>query len=406
MKIEIDETELDTSIKNAGKKPKEVKADLQALINNKILRKESVDHLDVCEISGLPPKKAAALYQMILDQIELGSEIKNNTKLSSIKLDQLGVGEEEAKKIFQGHRLILDPSYRFRFIQVSDTHIGSKHDNIEGLEKMFDHAVEIGAKFVTHSGDLVDGAFRHNDMYLFLREDCQGFDGQYDRVVEKWPSRPEMMTYFIAGNHDHFFQDRGGIDICRHIDLARDDMVYLKSATIEEALKKNIDPELMKKIVESKRLGSGRIGALRIGPPSIPADRRNTIWMMMHPGNGSAKALSYKSQEIARTLNFLLNSFENMENPQGKRIKPHGIQIGHYHKVDVNVIRNVYIFQAGTMKLSDEFHETKNLDNTMGYWVTELTTKRNGDIERVTPHFYPPFVEKTRYTRTVVQMKE
>lgn len=405
----IDEHALDKKLMRNGKKPAELKAFLRGLVLQDLQGEKPTDLMTLCQHTGLSPRDTQDLYHVVYDQIEGTLPNGKNKPAAEVSVDSLERitldGSEQIKGFSQGYRLQIDPAYTFRVILVSDTHIGSKHDNIEGLERMFDKAVAIGARTVLHSGDLTDGAFAHRDMYLYLRDECQTFDGQYERVVSKWPRRDGVTTYFIAGNHDHFFQSNVGVDLCRHVALARSDMRYLKSESVSEVFGRGYDKEHFERVLENKELGSGRIGAVKIGPHHLPPDQRNTMMMMMHPGDGSARTLSYKPQQIIKNLGMLLHSFENMTNPEGRRIKPHILQIGHYHKADVNLLRNVYVFQAGTMKLADEFHEVRNLDNMMGYWVVEITSKKDGDIVRLGERFHPAYVEPTRYTRSVVPVK-
>jgi len=408
--MKIDEHTLDQKLQRAGKKPEEVKTLLQGYITKDLLDDKPSDLTALCGLTGLSPDSTQALYHVVYDRISeasLNGKKKRTAEISTNSLDSLTLdGTELIKPFSQGYRLTVDPSYTFRVMMVSDTHIGSKHDNIEGLNEMFDQAVKIGAKIVLHSGDLTDGAFAHRDMFLHLRDECQTFDGQYERVVKHWPKREGIETYFIAGNHDHFFQTNVGVDICRHIALARDDMIYLKSESIDEVFgREGYDRAKLQEVLESKKMGSGRVGAVRIGPYHLPADQRNTVVMLLHPGDGSARTYSYKPQKIVENLELLMHSFENITNPGGKRIKPHILQIGHYHKADMNLLRNIYVFQSGTMKLADEFHETRNLDNMMGYWELEVTAKKEGDIVRLAERFHQPYVDPTRYTRTVIPLK-
>ena len=400
--MSVDEKDLNKKLRKKTRSYAVLKDGLQKEIRKDLRKKRSTDLLWLCENTGLCPQDATSLYQLLYDRIKKPAGEKN---LSTKSLERLTLKEDQIQVVGGSYRLNIDPQYTFRFIMVSDTHIGSKHDNIEGLEAMFDHAKDIGAQAVFHSGDLVDGAFAHRDMYLFLRDECQTFDGQYERVVTKWPKRDGIKTYFIAGNHDHYFWIQPGADICRHIDLARDDMVYLKSRSLaEQRLKKDISKTVLEKVMQSKQLGSGRIGAIRIGPYHLSEDKRNTILMLMHPGDGSGKTMSTKPQKIISNIEILLHSFDNMTNQKGKRIKPHLLQVGHYHKADINLIRNVYVFQSGTMKFSDQFHEVKNLHNMMGYWIVELTTDKTGDIQGLGYRFMEPYVDPTRPTRAVVSM--
>ncbi|GEM_PF-5957036 len=404
--MNIDNTLLTQKMKEAGKNPTEVRTFLSRKIKSDLTHRRSTDLSDFCDASGLSPQYAAALYQTLYDSIELKGKKKGQPNLKTGSLDSLDLGEGEFEQVSGGFKLSIDPKYTFKVIMVSDTHLASRHDNIEGLEAMFEHAQALGVKVVLHSGDVTDGFFRrHADMYKYLRPGCMGFEGQYDYVVSKWPKREGITTYMIAGNHDHFAQDTADADILRHVALARRDMVYLKTESVREALGREVETsEVKAALLEAKDLGSGRVGAIRLGPDHLPPSKRNTIHLMLHPGDGSGLAISYKPQRIMANIDVLLHSFEKMENAGGKRIKPHSLQIGHYHKSDVAKHRNVWVYQSGTMKLADEFHEVKNLHNMLGYWVVEYTVDRSGDIIRMKDHFQRPHVEKSRYTRTVAEM--
>lgn len=400
--MKIDERELDASLKKAERDPKKTKAEVLQLLE-KNGGKKPLDLLDVCAMSGLSPQQATALYHLVADQ--LPEEQRGKMQLTTGTLEHLNLGEREVEKARNGFKLVIDPKYVFRVILVSDTHLGSTFDNLDGLEEMYDRAASIGVKTILHSGDLTHGAFKHN-LYLNLRPHCNSFKGQRDYVVRNWPQREGITLYFIAGNHDQFFREPIDADVCSEIALRRPDLVYLKDETLRqvelEGKQKGLDKAVVQKILEAKEIDSGRIGAVRLGPSHFPPEKRYTFHMMVHPGDGSAKTLSYKPQQIVANLETLLNSFENMVNPDGKRIKPHVLQIGHYHKADLALLRGVYTFQGGTMTTADEFHENKTLLNMMGYWIVEMTTKKNGDIVALESHFQKPYVPPEKAPRRVV----
>ncbi|MBI2667002.1 metallophosphoesterase [Candidatus Woesearchaeota archaeon] len=400
--MKIDEKELDGLLKKAERDPKKIKAEVLQLLEKNV-GKKPLDLLELCNLSGLSPRNATSLYQLIVDQ--LPEEQQKKAQLITGTLEPLALGEREFEKIKNGYKLTIDPKYTFRVVLVSDTHLGSTYDNIEGLEEMYDRAISIGAKTVLHSGDLVHGAFKH-DLFLNLRPGCNSFNGQRDYVVDHWPQRDGVATFLIAGNHDQFFRQQNDADICSEIALRRPDIVYLKDQALNEVRRegkeKGLSKEALQKILEVKKIDSGRSGALRLGPSHLSPEKRNTIHMMVHPGDGSARTLSYKPQQILANIETLLYSFENMVNPEGKRIKPHLLQIGHYHKGDLALLRGVYTFQAGTMTAADEFHENKNLMNMMGYWIVEMTTKKNGDIVALESHFQKPYVPPEKSPRRVI----
>lgn len=406
----IDEHALEKELTCSRKNYQAVKDVIKEIVIGDLTNDRASDLLRICELSGLSPNKALGLYQLVYDGIsegDLDGKEKAHSLISSTGIDQLVL--DDSKKIMpasRGYRLQIDSNYTFRIIMISDTHIGAEQDNIDGIAEMFDRAEAVGAKAVFHSGDLLEGNFAHRDQYLHVRDDCKTSDAQLDRFVKEWPKRAGIKTYFIAGNHDHFFQKPFGYDICRHIAQLRDDLIYLKEESVQEAFnRQGCDPEELKEIIRNKKAGSGRIGAVRIGPYHLPDDQKNTIIMMMHPDGGSAQTISYRPQIIIKNLDWLLMSFENMTNHLGRKIKPHIIQIGHYHKADAALLRNVEVIQAGTMKMADEFHETRNLQNMMGYWIIELTTKKDGDLVKMGKVFQRAYVDPTRYTRRVISMK-
>lgn len=411
--MNVDELDLDQKMSTAGFDPKRVKADLVQAVENDLLNGSPTDLLTICKASGLSRQKGTELFQLVYDMVKLPSEIETKPEPNLItgQLDELNVGERDFEVVSNGFRLHLNPEYTFRYVQVTDTHLGSRHDNVPGLEEMADRAGRINAIAITHSGDVVDGSFRrHRDMFRYLRPGCMGSRGQLKYVVDNWPVAKTpagvvIPTIFIAGNHDHFAQDSEDVDICELIDVMRKDMHYIKSTTIKEAMGRKFDTGvLVSDVLDAKDLGSGRVGAVKLGPAHLPPEKRNTIHMMIHPGDGSAMALSYKPQRMVVNIDFILDSFEGMTNPQGRRIKPHSLQIGHYHKAHADFLRGIYVYQAGTMKFGDEFHEVKNLNNQMGYWVVENTVKKNGDIVRCESHFMRPYVGRKYHPRTVVTM--
>ena len=47
----------------------------------------------------------------------------------------------------------------------------------------------------------------------------------------------------------------------------------------------------------------------------------------------------------------------------------------------------------------------RNLDNMMGFWTVEITSKRDGDIVRLAERFEHAYVDPSRCSRTVVSQK-
>lgn len=406
--MKVDENKLNGILRREGYTPNSVHSGLKTLVEKNLAEGKSTDLGDIYNICTVGPDTATGLAQLAYDRAEWkGQGEKPAFQLTTPTLENLTIGEREISHDTRQWRINIDPTYVFRFIMVSDTHLGSRHDNIEGLQEMFKEGIDAGVVAVLHAGDLTDGYFRrHRDMFKYLRPECLGLDGQLEYVVEKWPTG--IPTYYIGGNHDHFLMDTGDADICKHIAKYRsDDMFYLKEESVRDALgRTDLDPETMKKVLEAKKLGSGRIGALKMGPAHLRPDQRHTIHMLMHPGDGSSQAFSYRPQRIIAAIDGILDTFEGLENPRGKRIKPHFLQIGHYHKRLMSMIRGVRVFQSACGKYGDQFHEVKSLWNMMGYWIIDVNVQRDGNPVQVTQSFRSLMTEPTRATRTVVKMRK
>jgi len=408
--MKIDQKDLNVRLRKAGYTPTTIHDNLKLMVEKDLSGGNPTDLIRICEMSGLGPESAAALYQIAYDRADWEGEDEGKKKpeqhLITSPLEKLSFGEREIERNTKLWRINLDPKYVYGLLIVTDTHLGNRNDNVYGLEEMYKEAIEAGVTAALHIGDLTDGFHRrHRDSWKYLRPDCLGFEGQLDYVVENYPTG--LPTYFIGGNHDHFLMQTGDVDICREIAKYRNkDMFYLKQESIVEATTRDLDPETLMEVLEAKKLGSGRIGAIKMGPPHLKPKDRHTIHMLMHPGDGSAQALSYKPQRIVAGIEGIAGTFDGMQNPRGKRIKPHMLHLGHYHKRIMSVIRGIRVYQCATGKLIDEFHEVKNLMNMTGYWMMNVHVNKDGNTIKVDQTFRDLKVKPTRATRTVVQMRE
>ena len=82
------------------------------------------------------------------------------------------------------------------------------------------------------------------------------------------------------------------------------------------------------------------------------------MMLVMHPGGGSAYATSYRPQKI-------VESFEGGE-------KPAVLLLGHYHKLSVNLVRNVWALQIGCTQDQTVFMRKKNIDAHIGGMKVKL----------------------------------
>ena len=92
----------------------------------------------------------------------------------------------------------------------------------------------------------------------------------------------------------------------------------------------------------------------------------------LHPGGGSAYALSYRPQKI----------LESMSGGE----KPNVVLIGHYHKLSVNLIRNVWAIQVGCTQDQTIFMRKKNIEAHVGGVIVDLEQDpKTGAIVACTP---------------------
>lgn len=218
---------------------------------------------------------------------------------------------------------------------VSDTHLGSKYQQLTHLRRFYRICADRGIDTVYHVGDIIDGEglYRGHEYNVFRR----GFDEQIEYAVAKYPQEDGIKTELIGGNHDLVYIKRAGADPCVRIAAERSDIRYH-------------------------------------GPYSAWVRLTNGATMyLLHPDGGGAYALSYKLQKI-------IESFE------GGR-KPHILFAGHWHQRCYVFNRNVHGFLAACFQAQTEFERRKALQPSIGGTILTLEFDDDGAIHRVTPEF-------------------
>jgi len=224
-----------------------------------------------------------------------------------------------------------------RFGLMGDTQINSKFTQLTYLHDFYDACEDAGITDVYHTGDMDEGEqMRPGHQY-----ECytQGADDHVAEIVKVYPKRDGITTHFITGNHDASILRRCGYNIGTTIAAERPDMRYL-----------------------------GQDCALVQLTP-------NCSMLLMHPWDGTAYAISYKSQKIAESL-------------QGGE-KPNILAIGHYHKLEYLPYRNIHIFQTGTFQAQTPFMRGKSIAAMMGGWILEITVDASGTITSLVQRLIP-----------------
>lgn len=221
------------------------------------------------------------------------------------------------------------PDNRFVFGCTSDNHYCSKYERDDVAQDLYDRFAQRGADRVFNGGNWVDGEAPFNKFDLKVH----GLEPQIRYLAKHYPQRPGLVTYAVSGeDHEGWLGRREAIDVGRFTE------------------------RLMR---EAGRTDWRHIGFMEAYIPLINANTgKRSMMLVMHPGGGSAYATSYRPQKI-------VESFEGGE-------KPAVLLLGHYHKLSVNLVRNVWALQIGCTQDQTVFMRKKNIEAHIGGMVVDL----------------------------------
>ena len=235
----------------------------------------------------------------------------------------------EALADVQGHITIeKQKDCTFRIGLTGDRHFGSLYHAQYALASFYEYAEQEGVKTIYDAGDILSGhkVFRGHEFEL---RDI-GMDAQIERVRLATP-KSDIQTKFITGNHDASFKNLVGVSVGMQIARTVENHTFLGE---EQAT-----------VVFSTPKGDFSL-------------------MLIHPGGGSAYALSYRPQKIVESL-------------EGGK-KPNMLAIGHYHKSEMMPsYRNVAVFQTGTFEKQTPFMARQGLAAHVGGWIVDVTVGEN-----------------------------
>lgn len=210
---------------------------------------------------------------------------------------------------------------RVRIAIISDTHFGSKYQQVTHLRTFLEYARKRKVHEILHIGDFSDGPFqRHkNPQEVWLHS--------FPSMVEYASSTqalPEIGIPYkhIDGNHDDWWADNGGPIFGEAIAAKRDDFEYL-------------------------------------GSPNAFRRYGDILVELSHPNEGGAYALSYKLQK----------HIEGMPPEE----KPHIYLAGNYHKAGhLPAYRNVEGFLVPAYQSRSHWMKGKRLASVVGGIILEF----------------------------------
>lgn len=254
--------------------------------------------------------------------------------------------EKDVQPAFIGgpvYEYISRPDNTFLFGATSDNHLGSKYERLDVLNELYDVFASEGADRVFNAGNWIDGEARFNKFDLHTH----GMDAQLAYLAAEYPKRQGLVTYAVAGDdHEGWYGQREGVDIGRYAEhvmqqAGRSDWVNLG---------------YMEAHVKLVNANTGKWSMLAV----------------VHPGGGSAYAISYSIQKIIESLDG------------GE--KPAVGLYGHYHKLWAGNIRNVWVAQTGTTEDQTPFMRKKKLEAHVGGLLIKLRQDPDtGAITRFAP---------------------
>jgi len=312
---------------------------------------ENIKTLLECETEDELKKKfpGASIAHLERQQRRFRAEPKKNKEAEAVKEKKemqvkLKETEQRVKELMKRDKIHIQDFYgqTFKFGVVSDTHFGSIHEKKPELYAAYQYFHKEGVKVVYHCGDLVEGEklYRGQEYERYV----SGADALAQNVIDEYP-RNGITTYFVTGSHDLSYWKEVGFDIGNRIAEKRPDMIYLGPDEAD----------------------------IRITP--------NFIIRLVHPGGGTAYALSYQPQKYIEALS-------------GGQ-KPTVILFGHYHKAEyMPCYRNIFTIQAGCFQGQTTFMKRKRLAAHLGFWVVEAMINKEKLVSRLKAEFIA-FYEKT-----------
>jgi len=352
--------QVEGSIPPSEKENKDVSNVIPVINPVDILKKKEEDKVKIISVLSKRPFMIETLADMIKQPVEyieyILREIKDE-KYNLIKTDKFVHIETSAK--IGGFKEIDISKFNnkvYKIGAISDNHINSKFERLDVLNAIYDIYEKEGITEVYNGGNWIEGDAKWNRYEVKNR----GASKQVGYFLDVYPQKKNMTTYFIAGDdHEGWYWQREGLNIGEYTEMkaqkaGRFDLKYLGYV--------EADVELLAKRGKAK---------MRI----------------MHPGGGSAYAVSYSPQKM-------IESFQGGEKPQI-------LLLGHYHKADYFCYRDVHCLQLGTTQMQSTFMRKRKIQAHVGGWIMEFQQSEDGSINRFKvewlPFFNNEFYDRQQY---------
>lgn len=228
------------------------------------------------------------------------------------------------------------PENTIAFGLIGDTHIGSLYFEPDALGAFYARLADEGITTVLHTGDVVAGWRVYKGQEFELRPDAKSWPEQRASFAREVPVKGDIRTIFITGNHDNSFKKLVGLVVGDELGVARPDWKFIGQDVGDVVLRS--------------------------------ADGRPFVVRLLHPGGGTAYAVSYHAQKIVESM--------------AGGTKPDLIAIGHYHKaMYMPQYRNVATVLTGTFERQTPFMVQHSIAAHLGGWIVRAFL---GDRKKLT----------------------
>lgn len=219
-----------------------------------------------------------------------------------------------------------------KFGVVSDTHLGSIAERLDLMEVAYNDFAKQGITKVFHCGDLSDGFRQYKSHMNYVK--VYGDLGQAVHVIQKYPNRKGITTYFILGNHDDDHQ------LPKHNRLS-----YVVNGCEYEG-----------------KHYEGRSDMVMLGEYSHTIILPQEITMhMLHPLGSAPYAMSYKQQKRSEAMD--------------RNNRPDIQFSGHYHTFNYCVVQGTHFVACPGMQDETEFFKRLGLARSVGYMICSYEIK-------------------------------
>jgi predicted phosphodiesterase len=299
----------------------------------KILKKNPITPANLAAALGLPVDRVPEL----LDEL---------TKLHSVDVQGHFLVQETPPFGRIPVEVLNPPGGRIRCGLVADTHLACREERLDALHAVYDLYEREGITQVYHAGNIVDGyVARINGASVW----CSTPDDQAYYVLDNYPARDGITTYFVTGDDHEGWWIKEGLNWGAYLTMlaekeGRTDLQYIGHVEAD---------------IEFK------------GPEG------STIMKVQHPGGGSCYARSYAPQKTIESLTG------------GE--KPAILVQGHYHVSNYMFERNVHVVNLPGFQDQTVFGRKKRLRFEVGGAIVSFTQTDGGSVSRFSCEFLPFF---------------